>query len=672
MEISTDNGSEIADDDNVSRTATTTNPGEDALLVVIALDPLEPCGLMVEIMQRQQSAIEPIEILDRAPDSLVERNSLQEVPVEADQVVPLLTLGKFTSHEEQFLSRVGEHKGVVATEIGKFLPRVSGHLVQEGTFAMDNFIVRQRQDKIFVETIEHAESQVVMMMCPVDGLFVHVFQGIVHPTHVPLEPKTESARTDRPGDLRPGGGFFGDGDGTFALFVDFGVEGTDKIDGFDIFLAAILVGDPLAILPGVVVVEHGRDGIDPEGVEVELFNPVEGVGDQVVTDLLAAKVVDQGIPIGMEAAPGIGMFVECCAIELSQAMAIGRKVADDPIHDNADSRLVQAVDEVAQIIGLTIAACWREKSGGLITPGTFEGKLGKWQKFDVGEPQVFDVGNQFIGNFAVGETAVALLGFASPRTQMEFVDAHGGVIIIVGFSCGHPLTIVPLVLAWRLDDGSVTGGQFGGKGKRVGLVGLEVTVGTFDLEFVDVTGVNVGDKEFPQTALLPQAHGVPTTIPVVKIADNADSLGVGSPNGKGGTFDAIDIFRVCPEMVVEPPMATFGKKIHVHFAKQGRQPVGIFHGHGTGTEIHRKTVFEFFSGMAEMQGVESPVVDQLHPAKIFFSVTVDQLDVQGTGQKGANDDGAIFEGVHPQECKRVSAVSVDNLIDKMVRVYDAT
>jgi hypothetical protein len=41
-----------------------------------------------------------------------------------------------------------------------------------------------------------------------------------------------------------------------------------------------LFGNPLALLARVVEVEHGRDGVDAQAVEVVLLEPVKGVGQE--------------------------------------------------------------------------------------------------------------------------------------------------------------------------------------------------------------------------------------------------------------------------------------------------------------------------------------------------------------------------------------------------------
>ena len=63
---------------------------------------------------------------------------------------------------------------------------------------MDHLIVAQRQHEVFVEGIQHAERQLVVVILPVDGVIAEVVQCVVHPPHVPLHAEAESAEMRRP------------------------------------------------------------------------------------------------------------------------------------------------------------------------------------------------------------------------------------------------------------------------------------------------------------------------------------------------------------------------------------------------------------------------------------------------------------------------------------------
>ena len=79
-----------------------------------------------------------------------------------------------------------------------------------------------------------------------------------------------------------------------------------------------LVGHPLPALAGVVEVEHRGDGVDPQAVDVELLEPVQGVGDEEVADLVAAVVEHERPPVGVLALARVGVLVERGAVEAGQ------------------------------------------------------------------------------------------------------------------------------------------------------------------------------------------------------------------------------------------------------------------------------------------------------------------------------------------------------------------
>ena len=98
------------------------------------------------------------------------------------------------------------------------------------------------------------------------------------------------------------------------------VEPFDEIDGGQVFVAAVDVGYPLAGLPRIIEIEHRRDGVDPQAVEVVTIEPEERIAKQEVADLGAAVVEDLGAPVAMLAQPGVGMLVEMRAVEIAETV----------------------------------------------------------------------------------------------------------------------------------------------------------------------------------------------------------------------------------------------------------------------------------------------------------------------------------------------------------------
>ena len=87
----------------------------------------------------------------------------------------------------------------------------------------------------------------------------------------------------------------------------------------------------------VVEVEHRGDGIDAQRVDVEALEPVERVGDEEVAHLAAAEIVDQRVPVVVEAEARVLVLVERRAVEAGEAVRVGREMRRHPVDDDADA-----------------------------------------------------------------------------------------------------------------------------------------------------------------------------------------------------------------------------------------------------------------------------------------------------------------------------------------------
>ena len=136
----------------------------------------------------------------------------------------------------------------------------------------------------------------------------------------------------------------------------------------------------------------------------------------------AAVVEDVSLPVGMKSLARVGVLVEMRAVEVGEAVRVGREVRRHPVENDADAVLVQVVDQVHEILRRAVARGGREVSGGLVSPGTVEGMLHDGQEFDVGEAHLADVFGKARRGLAIGQRAVVLFGDAHPRAEMHFVN----------------------------------------------------------------------------------------------------------------------------------------------------------------------------------------------------------------------------------------------------------
>ena len=111
------------------------------------------------------------------------------------------------------------------------------------------------------------------------------------------------------------------------------------------------------------------------------------------------------------------MLVEGCAIEAGESPIIFREVSRNPVYDNSVSCLMEAINEVSEVIRCVEAGRGSVIGRHLVSPRSAERMLCNREKFDVCESGVIQVADEFVSEFPV-----ALARF--PGTQMNFIDAH--------------------------------------------------------------------------------------------------------------------------------------------------------------------------------------------------------------------------------------------------------
>ncbi len=309
---------------------------------------------------------------------------------------------------------------------------------------MHHLVVRDRQQVVLAVGVDHREGQFAVVVLAVHRLVRDVLQRVVRPAHVPLHAEAEAADAARTGlvggagDAVPRGGLLGDGDHAGAAAVEGGVHLLEEGDGVLVLAAAVLVRGPLAVFARVVEVEHRGDGVHAQAVDVELLAPERGVGDQEVAHLLAAVVEGEGAPVGVFRTQRVPGFVEMLPVELRERPVVAREVRGHPVHEDADTCLVEGVDEVLEVVGGAKACGGCVEAGDLVAPGAAEGVLGDRHQLHVREAQVGHVGRELLGQLTVGEAG-------APGRQVDLVHGERGLVHGYAAAPPHPLLVPPLV-----------------------------------------------------------------------------------------------------------------------------------------------------------------------------------------------------------------------------------
>ena len=510
-------------------------------------------------MQRRLGAVDAVQVLDPALHAGMRRVG-EAPPFEHVVVVPFGVLRELAAHEQQLLARVRPHVAEQQPQVGEALPVVARHLAEQRALAVHHLVVRERQHEVLAEGVDEREGQLAVVPAAVHRVVVHVLQGVVHPAHVPLQAEAEATEIGRPRHHRPGGRFLGDQLHVGVLAVGQFVELAQEADRLQVLAAAVAVGDPLAFLARVVEVEHRRDAVHAQAVEVVFVEPHQRAREQERAHLVAPVVEDGRVPFRVEALARVGMLVQVGAVEAGQAVRVGREVRRHPVEDHADARAVQGIDEGLEVLRRAVARGRREVARRLVAPGAVERVLGDRHQLDVGEAQARDVVGEQEGRAAVVEQRPVRA--APPRAEMHLVGGDRCVERIAPAARGHPLGVVPGMACVAPGDRGRRRWRLGAARERVGLL-EPFAAARADRELVALAGFDARHLGLPQArTVAARVRRVRAAAPAVEVADHGDGPGVRRPDRETGRTLA----QLATQLAVQPAVGSLEKEIDVLFA----------------------------------------------------------------------------------------------------------
>src|SRR3954470_21369151 len=147
-------------------------------------------------------------MLNETAQTVVSR-FLKQMPIKTLIVVPFVPLPEFAAHEQQLLARMPVHPGVEHPEVRKLLPLLARHFADHRLLSVNDLVVAQHEHEVLLKRVDQGKRDVSVVKPAVDRIERHVLKEVVHPTHVPFESKTKTAKIRRPRYSRPGGRLFG-------------------------------------------------------------------------------------------------------------------------------------------------------------------------------------------------------------------------------------------------------------------------------------------------------------------------------------------------------------------------------------------------------------------------------------------------------------------------------
>ena len=249
--------------------------------------------------------------------------------------------------------------------------------------------------------------------------------------------------------------------------------------------------------------------------------PEQRVGDEEVADLVAAVVEDQRAPVRVRAAARVGVLVQRRAVEAGEREVVAREVRRHPVEDHADAVRVQAVDELAEVVGRAEARRRGEVARHLVAPRARERVRHHRQQLDVGEAHVLGVGasarRPARGRSASGcpRAGSAATSRGGPRRSTSGRRARE----LLRRSASHSASAHSCCGSCTTDGG--LGRHLGLERDRVGLQ-ADLAVRREDLVLVVRAGADAGQEQLPHARGADRAHRVDAPVPVVEVADDRD------------------------------------------------------------------------------------------------------------------------------------------------------
>ena len=315
----------------------------------------------------------------------------------------------------------------------------------------------------------------------------------------------------------------GDRDGLRVQLVDQLVGQRQVADGVLVHALVEIIAVVAEILAQAVVpVDHARDPVEAETVQVVFLHPVFAVRKQEVLDFILAVVEAAGIPGRVEALRALVEVEVLAAVQPAQALQlVADGVGVDDVHDHGDAAPVRIVHERLELLGRAETRAQGEEIGDLIPEGAVVRVL--LQGHDLQ-----DVVAEFL--HARKHVPAEIL----ERGHLLLLAAHPDVAFI-DQRMGPPpgLAPRPLVGNGRIPDlgREKLGLRVLDNAGHIGRQALPAPARPLDPELVELPVVqeHLRDAELP----IATAHGLEGiglgALPVVAVAGQVDTRGVGRP-----------------------------------------------------------------------------------------------------------------------------------------------
>ena len=262
---------------------------------------------------------------------------IKQQPIKLLFIIPLDKLAELLPHEQQLFTGVGHHISVKGPQRIEFIVIFARHFIYERAFSVHNLVMGNWQNIIFRKGVKEGKRQGVVAVFSINAVQRHISDHVVHPAHVPFEIKSQSARKCGLCHKRPRRRFLGNHHNIGETGENRLVELFYKGDRLKIFVSAVNIRRPLARLPSVVEIKHGGHRVHPKAVDVIIFKPINGIGNQKALNLVFAVIEDLGSPFLMLALAAVGIFIAGAAVKIGKTAFVLGKMSRHPVENDSYS-----------------------------------------------------------------------------------------------------------------------------------------------------------------------------------------------------------------------------------------------------------------------------------------------------------------------------------------------
>ncbi|MCY1519870.1 hypothetical protein D9M68_546340 [compost metagenome] len=231
---------------------------------------------------------------------------------------------------------------------------------------------------------------------------------------------------------------------------------------------------------------------------------------------------------------------------------------------------------------------------------------------------------------------------------MQLVDRQCLVVGLVLGAPGHPVLVLPVEHQGLHHPR--TGGRrhLPGEGDRVGLE-RQQAIRAEDFVFVQLTGAQARNEQFPDPGRVAQAHGMAAAIPAIEFAHHRHPSGIRRPDSETHAGNSILLQQLGAQAAAQVTVVAFVEEVEVHFAQQGTEGVRVL-GYLLGAgPADAQAIGAALRQVALEQAVR---VGARHHAETVVVLGGEQLDAFGPRQPGPYPQ-AVGHGMGAQVAERV-------------------